>query len=333
MSRPAPPLPSLVVGTVAHVRHQPKPYEFTHAHTSWLVDLDEPPQHSWAMRLVADLRSSDHYAGAPTFAALKASVLATLSEAGVDVSGVARVVMLAHARSFGFVFDPMTAYWALAADGSVVAVVIEVHNTFGERVAYPVLLDKRGRGRMEKSLFVSPFNDREGWYDVRLRLDADRVEVWIRLDRGEGPVVTASVAGKPVPAATDEARRALVRSALMPWRVWALIHVHALRLWRRRLPTYPLPGQQPRRDHPRPERASVAPTRIGSASHRADVENGADSHAAAHPQPTPTSPHSAPPRVADGAESHVRAPGGLGGEAPQFNTGSPPPGDLPCLSP
>lgn len=231
-------LPALVVGKVSHVRHRPKRYTFVHRHSSWLIDLDAPPRLPLPLRPFAHLSARDHLGGQPDFASLKGAVLDALSGAGIETGGVARVVMLAHARALGFVFDPMTAFWALSHDGTVVGAVVEVHNTFGDRIAYPLRLDADGRGRMDKGLFVSPFNDLQGWYDVRMLLGPERCGVWIRLDRGEGPVLSASVVGD-VRAATPRAvARDLLRTPLMPLRVWGLIHVHALRLWRRRLPSY-----------------------------------------------------------------------------------------------
>ncbi len=233
-----PGLPALVVGSVAHTRHRPRSYSFTHRHSSWLIDLDHPPRVPRGLRLLADPRPQDHLDAPPSFAALKEQVLAGLAAEGVERSLVDRVVMLAHARSLGFVFDPISVFWALGADGSVVAALLEVRNTFGGRVPYVVRLDERGRGRMEKALFVSPFNDLDGWYDVRLQLDSDRCGVWIRLDRGEGPVVSASVSGRTIPATTRAITRDLLRTPLMPMQVWLLIHLHALVLWAKRVPSY-----------------------------------------------------------------------------------------------
>jgi DUF1365 family protein len=223
---------------VAHVRHRPKRYAFTHKHSSWLVDLDAVPQLRAPLRWFARLDPRDHYGGQPSFGSLRAAVLATLTDAGIDVSEVVRVVMLGHARSLGFVFDPMTAYWALRPDGTVAGAVVEVHNTFGQRTTYPARLDEVGRATVAKDLFVSPFNDKAGDYDMRLTLTPSRCSVSIRLDRGKGPVVSAAVSGTPIPATPASIARDLVRTPLMPVRVWVLIHLHAVALWARRLPTY-----------------------------------------------------------------------------------------------
>ena len=57
--------------------------------------------------------------------------------------------MLANARVFGHVFDPLTVFWCFGADGTLRCVVAEVHNTYGERHAY--LLDARpGRRRRRR---------------------------------------------------------------------------------------------------------------------------------------------------------------------------------------
>jgi DUF1365 family protein len=44
--------------------------------------------------------------------------------------------MLAHARVLGHVFNPLTVFWCHAADGTLAAVMAEVHNTYGERHVY-----------------------------------------------------------------------------------------------------------------------------------------------------------------------------------------------------
>ena len=52
--------------------------------------------------------------------------------------------MLANARIFGHVFDPLSVFWCYDGRGRLACVVAEVHNTYGERHAY---LAASGRGR------------------------------------------------------------------------------------------------------------------------------------------------------------------------------------------
>lgn len=242
-TRPAlPSLPALVVGQVHHTRHTPLRHTFSHRHYQWLVDLDDPPRLPAWLRPVASFRPQDHLAGAASLPELKANVLRCLERAGIPPEGVTRVVALTHARVLGHVFDPMTAYWCLTADGSLRGVVVEVHNTYGGRHAYAVRPDPSGAASVDKDFYVSPFNDTSGEYAIRFHLDADRVSVGIRLHREGELVLTAVVDGAVVPATPASVVRTVARHPLMTQRVSALIRVHGIRLWARRLPVQSRPA-------------------------------------------------------------------------------------------
>ncbi len=237
-----PQLPALVVGQVHHTRHRPVTHSFTHRHYQWLVDLDDMPRLSRWVRPFATFRGEDHLSGAPGIAALKADVLRTLEREGVETADVRQVVMLANARVLGYTFDPMSAFWCFAADGSLRAVLVEVHNTYGGRHSYVLHPDASGRAGTDKAFYVSPFNDVEGEYAIRFHLEKQRVGVAIRLLVGAEPLVTASVTGAPEPATTPAVARTVLRHPLMTQRVSGLIRVHGIWLWLRRLPVRPRPA-------------------------------------------------------------------------------------------
>ncbi len=149
--------------------------------------------------------------------------------------------MLANARVLGHVFDPLSVFWCLRPDDSLVAVVFEVHNTYGERHAYLLELTPSGSASIDKAFYVSPFNDVSGTYAVRLVLEEDTVTVSVRLDRDGERILSAVTTGTPQ-AATPRALRSLIRRhGLMTQRVSALIRLHGIRLWLRRLPVAPRP--------------------------------------------------------------------------------------------
>ena len=238
-----PTLPALVVGRVHHTRHRPLKHSFTHRHYQWLVDLDDLPVLPRWLRAVAEFRGEDHLAGAPGMAALKDNVLRVLRREGVETGDVPRVVMLGQARVFGHTFDPMTAFWCFADDGSLRAVLVEVHNTYGGRHAYVLHPDAVGRAVTRKDFHVSPFNDVEGEYAIRLHLTPQRVGVAIRLLVRDEPLLTASVTGAPRQATVSTIARTVVRHPLMTQRVSGLIRVHGTWLWLRRLPVRARPAE------------------------------------------------------------------------------------------
>jgi cyclopropane-fatty-acyl-phospholipid synthase len=232
-----PPLPALVVGRVRHTRFRPLRHSFTHAHYQWLIDLDRPPQLGARLARLSELRAEDHFDGrASTFPALKSIVLHEVRASGVELPDSTRVLLLAHGRVLGHVFDPLSVYWCLAPDGRPAAAVLEVRNTYAGRHTYVLTPGPQGTAEVDKDFLVSPFNDTRGRYAVRLQLTPERVAVAIRLDREGSALLNATVMGKPIPLTDASLGRALLRHPLMPQRVSALIRVHGIYLWLRRLP-------------------------------------------------------------------------------------------------
>jgi len=232
-----PPLPALVVGRVRHTRFRPLRHSFTNRHYQWLVDLDQEPELGTGIQRFSELRAEDHFGGrASTLAELKALVLHDVRATGLDLPDSTRVLLLAHARVLGHVFDPLSVYWCLGPDGRPAAAVLEVRNTYAGRHTYVLIPDPNGSAEVDKSFLVSPFNDTNGRYAVRLHLTPDRVAVAVRLDRDGAPLLSATVMGRPTPLTTRSLARVLLRHPLMPQRVSTQIRVHGVYLWLRRLP-------------------------------------------------------------------------------------------------
>ncbi len=127
--------------------------------------------------------------------------------------------MLANARVFGHVFDPLTVFWCFASDGPLRCIVAEVHNTFGERHAYLLTPDQNGQASTVKQFYVSPFNDVSGNYAMRFTVHPDRVAVTVLLHRDGAAAFSATFRGRPVPAGRAALARHLVRRPLMPQQV------------------------------------------------------------------------------------------------------------------
>jgi hypothetical protein len=230
------------VGTVKHVRSTPLRRAFEHRHYQWLIDLDELPRLPWPVRSLARFDARDHLDRGQLGGGVKGDLARWLSARGVELAPDDRVLMLAHARVLGHVFDPLTVFWCVRADGSLRACVLEVHNTYGGRHAYLVDTDEDGRGEVDKQFYVSPFNDTTGRYDVSLLLTPDRVTVSVALDREGRRVLTAVTTGQPVPATARAVARTVARHLPLTHRVSLLIRWHGIRLWLARLPVQPRPS-------------------------------------------------------------------------------------------
>jgi predicted NAD/FAD-binding protein/DUF1365 family protein len=230
------PRPGRFETTIRHTRRTPFRRSFEHRSTFWLVDLDDLPDHG----LLARFEARDHL-GSPG-RSLRANVESFLADNGVSLGEGARpgtILMAAHPRSLGHCFNPISIFWCFDDAGRQAGVVVEVHNTYGDRHAYLVHPDEQGRAQTDKAMYVSPFHGVDGSYDIAVPLPTDRLHVAVTLRGHDGDAhgkapFSASLTG----ARTDVPVRRTLGAAL---RGSALIRVHGTWLWARRLPIRPRP--------------------------------------------------------------------------------------------
>lgn len=232
--------PRIYATSIRHVRSEPVRSDFEHRSYSWLVDLDALPRLGRLGRL-ARFESRDHL-GAPG-RTLRENLDSFLATHDVDLTG-GRVLMLANARVLGYVFNPISVFWCHRADGGLECVVVEVHNTYGDRHAYLVHTDDSGRARTEKALYVSPFNDVDGSYELVLPEPDETLRISVVLQREGRPPFVAVMTGRARAASTAYVLRLAVTRPLEPLAVMAKIRLHGIFLWLRRLPVRPRPSHR-----------------------------------------------------------------------------------------
>ena len=228
-------LPALYETTIHHVRQSPLKHAFTYRSYWWAVDLDDLPSYG----PLARFRAEDHIGSEDS---IRTNVDKLLADHGLSCD---RVLMLCNARVLGHVFNPLSLHYCLAADGSVVAVVAEVHNTYGGRHAYVLETDADGRAHTDKEFYVSPFHEVDGSYEMRLPLPGERLRVDLTYGRPGARPFVATVRGTRLPATRRNVVRAAVRHPLATRAVAARIRIQGIRLWLRRLPVVPRPAACP----------------------------------------------------------------------------------------
>ena len=146
-TRPLAPGAVLYECRITHTRLAPLRNAFTYRTYQWLVDLDHLPRLGPGLRLLAGFHGRDHL-GDPG-RAIRDNLDLFLESHGIDRPH--KVTMLAQARVFGYVFNPLTVFWCHQADGTLACVVAEVHNTYRQRHAYLLHPDDRGRARAPRA--------------------------------------------------------------------------------------------------------------------------------------------------------------------------------------
>jgi DUF1365 family protein len=226
--------PSLYETTIHHVRQSPLKHAFTYKSYWWAVDLDDLPSYG----PLASFRASDHVG---TEDSLRTNIDKLLADRGLSCD---RVLMLCNARVLGHVFNPLSLHYCLA-DGAVVAVVAEVHNTYGGRHCYLLRTDEAGRASTDKDFYVSPFLTVAGDYAMRLPEPGDRLALSITLRQGGRTALTVTLVGDRRPATPTTLARTLLRRPFVTHRTSAQIRRHGIALWLRRLPVIPRPEHEP----------------------------------------------------------------------------------------
>lgn len=230
----------LLEGKVRHRRARPFIYELEHDVFYVALDLDELDAVDAKLRLfgrnrraVLGFRDADHLPVPATN--IDADIRAHLRAEGEDPSGW-RISLITNPRVFGYVFNPASFFLCRDAVGDLVVVVVEVHNTHGERHLY-TLRSKAGTGPfragMDKAFYVSPFIEMEGRYAVHVRDDAAGVRIAINERQDGEPLLSTSLVLRRRPLTDRMVVRMLLRNPLVTHKTIALIHWHALRLWLR----------------------------------------------------------------------------------------------------
>ena len=224
---------------ITHLRRAPVHHYFEHHGYSWYVDIDRLPQLPRWLRPFARFDASDHLDGAPNDS-LRERIDAFLAERGIDLHG-GRITALMQAKVLGYVFNPLTLYWCHDTQGVVRHIVAEVHNTYGGRHAYLLPPHDDHPAMVRKRLYVSPFNDVDGYYLVRAPLPDAELDVRISLHRDNQPAFVATMRGTRRSASIGELLKLQIVAPLAPLMGAIGIRVQGVTLWLRRVPVVARP--------------------------------------------------------------------------------------------
>jgi uncharacterized protein len=247
---------ALYTGTVAHRRLRPRPHRLRYRVFSLLLDIDEIPALCARLRLFSHRRFNlfsfderDHADGSG--GSLRDWVEGRLGQAGLDLDG-GPIRLLAMPRVLGYGFNPISVWFCYRRDGDLIALLHEVHNTFGERHTYllPVAADDRATTISQscaKTFHVSPFMAMDMRYDFRVHAPDETLSLAIRGSDADGPLIVASLAARRNELTDAALLRAFVRTPLLTLKVIGGIHWEALRLWIKGIRLHARP---PAPDHP-----------------------------------------------------------------------------------
>jgi DUF1365 family protein len=232
---------TLYVGEVMHQRLKPFGHRFSYGVFSLLVDLDRldaldrmTPLLSVNRPNLVSFNESDHVERDGETVRAFADWL--LEGAGLR-QRAARILLLAYPRVCGYVFNPISVYFAYDADARLIALIYAVRNTFGQRHAYVAPIESADlseagvRQTRAKIFHVSPFISLDARYNFRVLPPGKVVRLRIHETEGGEPLLAATFAGAAKPLTSLALAGCLLKFPLLTWKIMAGIHWEALKLW------------------------------------------------------------------------------------------------------
>ncbi len=236
---------------VEHQRFTPVGYRFRYRLCYLLLDIDHIGQTAARLRFFShnrrnlfSLHDRDH--GPRDGSSLRTWIEAVMAGQGLDIRG-GRVRLLCLPRMLGFAFNPISVWFCDYADGRPAGVLCAVRNTFGEHHNYLLPGAPDGSEISKKKAFhVSPFMGMTGEYRFRVTRPGARLGLHINEFTANGRELCATLRGTRGTLSDATLVRVLMAMPLMTFKVVAMIHWQALKLWLRRVPVHrkPPPPEQ-----------------------------------------------------------------------------------------
>jgi hypothetical protein len=228
----------ILEGKVRHRRARPFIYELEHDVYYLALDLGELDEVDRALRFVSrnkpnllSFRDGDHLD--PPASNLAEAIPALLRSEGIDPEGW-RLTLVTNLRVFGYVFNPASFFLCRDRSGDLKVVVVEVHNTHGERHLYTLRPERRNASyvaSMEKDFYVSPFIGMEGRYVVRVQDNPSTLRIAIDVSEKGQLLLNTGLVLRRLRLTDRTVARMLTRYPFVTLKTIVMIHWHALRLW------------------------------------------------------------------------------------------------------
>ena len=241
-------------GTVRHRRFTPTLREFAPKLFLPYLDVDALPGSLdrlplWSARRVAPVRfrARDFFDGR---VGSIGTAVRDLVQARIGRRPAGRVDLLAHLRTFGWLFNPLAVYYCWTADGEALdAVVLEVTNTpWGQRHWYVLdAQDNASIATTAKAMHVSPFLAMDVDYRITWTVPGPSLHLAIEVERGSTRVFDAELSLRRARATRARAVSVLARYPMLPQRVSGGIYTKAARLFADGLPVYHHPARRQER--------------------------------------------------------------------------------------
>ena len=226
---------------VFHRRFSPRTHQLTHSVFMFMLDVDKLPHLPDKIPFIGvnspglySFWNQDHFTLSPT--GPRDSLETFLSSEGC-YEKPARILLLTNLRFLGYTFNPISVWFCFRHDGSPIAAVAEVGNTFGELKPFLIPWDGRHFARRtKKHFYVSPFSPLDLEFDFRFHNPGHQLRLQVDDYQDNHRTLTSSLTGRPAPLDFTTLSKFTLKYPLITLKVIFLIHWHALLIWLKKVP-------------------------------------------------------------------------------------------------
>ena len=225
-------------GTVIHKRYKPKEHFFKYSVFSLLLDLSELEILNNNIRFFSinkfnliSFFEKDH--GNRDDSSLVDWVKKNLEQNQINTENI-KIKLLCYPRIFGYVFNPLSIFFVYNQNDTLVSILYEVKNTFGEQHTYVFKIDNENnliQNNCSKKFHVSPFIEMNCNYFFRILKPGERLSVIIDQYDQVGKILYASQDGKKANLTGQELIKSYLKHPLMTFKIISAIHFEAFKLW------------------------------------------------------------------------------------------------------
>ncbi len=238
-------------GTVRHNRLRPKKNAFKYGAYFLYLDIDKLDYLDRSLKFFSHNRFNIFYFterdhGARNRTSLRRYIENLLEQVNINIEG-GQIMLLSFPRAFGFRFFPVSFWYCFHRDGSLMAIMAEVNNTFRQHHNY--LLHKSGQQlnwgeklQAQKIFHVSPFIQMEDvYYQFEFSEPSDNLKVKISEPVEGQTLLIARVDLKRRELRDSEILRTMLRFGPMSARALSFIYWQAIKIMAKGIKYIPKP--------------------------------------------------------------------------------------------
>ncbi len=179
---------------------------------------------------------------------VKQQITSYLKVNGVDIND-GKIMLLTNLSVLGYNFNPVSFYFCFDKIGNPLCTVAEISNTYHEMKMFffgkDDLVGNTFKRKAEKLFYVSPFIDLDTFFDFKLTIPDEKLNIQIDdYDKDGKRFFLSTLNGDRMPLTNANMLKFFFSLPMVPLRIMGLIHWQAFKLWVKKVNYHPKSANQ-----------------------------------------------------------------------------------------